>query len=383
MSDLENRLRPALQGLGDQINQIETRVAEQRDAARASKQVLIDKLGELITQIEGLRQNGNLQNISRIRQQFNETQSQLVERTNELTETQTRLTETTEQLNNTNTNIQELRQQIQQLTAERDNLAAGNTGKDEQITQLNGQIQELTQQVEELNGQREASEQQITNLVNLIEQINGSLQRQLQNMAEANNELQSITNNDEVNELFNRITENIRLITQLINEENPQGQGPVFPQVPTGPIQNQNTGENPYDVEANFSNFLGLRGQDDFIQRVREANPNLPRDYNFGLLDNEENPDTIKRLLRLNSIIIPYNPAGGKRKRRTMKKRPRKTRKLKKRQRGGYVYSSNKELDSASSVISNSSGSKSLSSSSSKSKKMSKTRNKQKSRRRS
>jgi len=383
MSELENRLRPALQGLGEQINQIETKVAEQRNAARATKQVLIDKLGELITQIEGLRQNDNLQNISRIRQQFNETQEQLVQRTTELTETQARLTETTEQLNNTNTNIQELRQQIEQLTGERDRLATENTGKDEQIAQLNGQIQELTQQLEQLNGQREASEQQITNLVNLIEQINGSLQRQLQNMDQANNELQAITNNDEVNDLFNRITENIRLITQLINEENPQGQRQVFPQVPTGPIQNQNTGENQYNVDANFTNFMRLRGQPDFIQRVREANPNLPRDYNFGLLDEEENPDTIKRLLRLNQIIIPNpnNPAGGKRKRRTMKKRPRKTRKIKKRQRGGYIYSSNKELDSASSVISNSSASKSLSSS--KSKTMSKTRNKQKSRRRS
>jgi len=46
---------------------------------------------------------------------------------------------------------------------------------------------------------------------------------------------------------------------------------------------------------------------------------------------------------------------GGRRKRRTMKKRPKKTRKLRKSQKGGYTYSASKELDKASSVISNSS----------------------------
>jgi DNA repair ATPase RecN len=48
---------------------------------------------------------------------------------------------------------------------------------------------------------------------------------------------------------------------------------------------------------------------------------------------------------------------GGRRRRRTMKKRPKKTRKLRKRQKGGYTYSASKELDKASSVISNSSSS--------------------------
>jgi hypothetical protein len=71
---------------------------------------------------------------------------------------------------------------------------------------------------------------------------------------------------------------------------------------------------------------------------------------------------------------------GGRRKRKTMKKRPQRTRKLRKLQKGGYTYSSSKELDKASSVISNSSSSRSRSRTNSGSK--SKTiRNKKKSRR--
>ena len=60
---------------------------------------------------------------------------------------------------------------------------------------------------------------------------------------------------------------------------------------------------------------------------------------------------------------------GGKRGRRTMKKRNRKTRKfMKKNQKGGYVYSASKELDNASSIINISSIPKSSSTSKTKSK---------------
>ena len=67
--------------------------------------------------------------------------------------------------------------------------------------------------------------------------------------------------------------------------------------------------------------------------------------------------------------------SGGKRRRRTMKKRQRKTRKLMKKMRGGYVYNTSKELDRASSVISKSSSSRSSSISKTKSNRKHKTRN--------
>jgi hypothetical protein len=68
---------------------------------------------------------------------------------------------------------------------------------------------------------------------------------------------------------------------------------------------------------------------------------------------------------------------GGKQKRRTMKKRSKKTRKLRKKyQKGGYTYSASKELDKASSIVSN----LSVSNSGTKSRTI---RNKKKSRKRS
>jgi hypothetical protein len=56
---------------------------------------------------------------------------------------------------------------------------------------------------------------------------------------------------------------------------------------------------------------------------------------------------------------------GGKRKRKTMKKRHRRTRK---KMKGGYIYSTSKELDKSSSIISATSNSKSSTSKSSTSK---------------
>ena len=75
---------------------------------------------------------------------------------------------------------------------------------------------------------------------------------------------------------------------------------------------------------------------------------------------------------------------GGKRKRKTMKKRTKKTRKLmKKYQKGGYTYSASKELDKASVIVSDASGSNSGSNSNFKTRITPKTHNKKKSRKRS
>ena len=103
------------------------------------------------------------------------------------------------------------------------------------------------------------------------------------------------------------------------------------------------------------------------------------------------NKTEIMNILNNKKLIIPDpNISGGKRKRKhkTMKKRRRRTRKLvKKYQKGGYTYSTSKDLDKASSVISNSSKSLNSLNSKSMSKSMSNSRSRfnrnKKSRRRS
>ena len=81
----------------------------------------------------------------------------------------------------------------------------------------------------------------------------------------------------------------------------------------------------------------------------------------------------VKRNIRnyLNGYTGDLLKGGGKRKRnrKTMKKRSKRTKKLMKNLKGGYVYSSSKDLDKASSIISASSNSKSNSNSNSKSNK--------------
>jgi hypothetical protein len=99
-------------------------------------------------------------------------------------------------------------------------------------------------------------------------------------------------------------------------------------------------------------------------------------------IKNYDNPESIKKIKRElikiegNGVPLIFKPlAGGKRRCRTMKKHHKRTHK---KMRGGYIYSSSKELDKASSVISASSGSKTTSSksSNSKSKRKDKTRRK-------
>ena len=73
------------------------------------------------------------------------------------------------------------------------------------------------------------------------------------------------------------------------------------------------------------------------------------------IMQNISSQDPINNINIQNILSRKYNGdllRGGKRRRKTMKKRGRKSRKT---YRGGYVYSSSKELDKASSVISSSS----------------------------
>jgi len=240
---------------------------------------------------------------------------------------------------------------------------------DSQIAALNNEksdlqkgIQEAQQSQTEAVNKLSALQTEQTNLVNNLGEINSLLTRQLELISNINTEQ---PNDAEYSELLDTIQSSLGGVISEIN------------QAVSG--QNQST----YDVESNYNNLMSLydtnrfnafldNNTDGTVKRAIQTNIREAKNRN------PQSIDEIKRVLSANQIKVrPPSSSifGGKRRSKTMKKKNSKTRKLNRKlnQRGGYVYSSSKALDKASSIVSSSS-SKSRTKSKNKSKNKTRTK---------
>jgi DNA repair exonuclease SbcCD ATPase subunit len=370
----DNPLTKALNTLDTTIQTITAKVEASKSGVRDYKAKIIDKLKEINVVINNLKTkiNSSLAALPELRQKLQDNQAALQTKTEELDQTKGQLVVANRDLEQSQQNITRINQQLETVNQQLAELTTSGEQKDTAIRNLNAEKEALTAQVAYLNAQKTAAEsglaaaqRETSDLVVRIGVINANLVQQIQLIDTIVNELGNLDSGD-VSEQFNAVSSNIQAIMHMINNSSPGttvqgGQQPI------------------YNVEQNFNRLKSLSSQNEnyrqFISGL--SNPNLKS----AILANNNKDDpasiaTLKQILEQNKIIVPTNMTGGKSRRhkrrggrKTMKKKHRKTRNLaKKNYRGGYVYSSSKDLDKASSIISASLNSNSNFNSNSKSK---------------
>jgi len=368
----DSPLNQALAGLGTTIQTITGKVEAGKTRVREYKAQIIAKLREVVEQLNSLKANNNLKALPQLRKQLQDSQVDLQQKTEELDQTKGQLNAANQNLQQLQQNIDKINSQIEEKNQQITDLTTSGKQKDKAIQELDAQVRELDKQKEDAENNLVSAQQQIDSIIQKIGQLNTALVNQIQLIDTIANELGDLDNGD-VAEQFKSITDNIKVIVDMLNSAGQGGDEEVV----------QQGQADAYNVQENFDRLLALYNQpepktqyNNFIDSM--VTPVLKRQIAMELNILKTNRDAttrdnslkkLKQILGQNSIKVPgVIVTGGKsrnyKKRKTMKKRHRKThklsknRKLSKNYKGGYVYSASKDLDKASSVISASSNSK-------------------------
>lgn len=340
-------------------------------------QQLTKRLNDIITAIDAFKST-NLQGLTETKNKLTAVTTELETTKQNLEQTQTELnrvkqesTNIQNELQTTNTKKNELEQQLQYLEQRIQNLdteyknkinevrqdmtekstqekKAMQTEFDNQITAIN---YEKTQLQQEINNAKQAQTDAVNKLADLQKEqdglienlgtINAFLAQQLNLIDSIKTEEPDISN-------FTNLLDTIQ-----------QGLTGVITGINSAVATNVNTTSQPsvYDIEKNINNLRALRNEQDKREYLRFMK-GLPNgviknqiDNNITLFDRGDRnaEDIIRNILQTNNIEVPIlRKTGGKRRRKTMKNRYKRTHK---KMRGGYLWKQNKNLDNASSIL--------------------------------
>jgi chromosome segregation ATPase len=359
------------------------------------KDTFTQKLKSIIAAIDSFKST-NLQGLT-------DTKEKLTSVTNELNVTKETLLKTQSELEQIRTALSTTQSELQNVTSVKNGLEQKERELNDKISQLeteyqnklNGVRQEMSDKAtQEKKNMQQDFDSQIAALNNEKADLQKGIQEAQQSQTEAVNKLSALQT--EQNNLVNNLGEINSLLTRQlelisnINTDQPNDAeyselldtiqsslGGVISEINQA-VSGQN--QSVYDVESNYKNLMSLQDENKlnaFLDNNTDGTVKRAIQTNISKAKNgdPQSIDEIKRVLSANQIKVrpPSSIFGGKRRTKTMKKKNSKTRKLnnKLKQRGGYVYSSSKELDKASSIVS-SSGSKSRTKSKNKNKNKSK-----------
>ena len=352
-------LNGALNQLDDTIKGISGKVEEQKARVTQYKTNLLEKLKQLKISLDGIKNNTKWQEIADLRQQLQQLpqlQQQLQEKIRNLDQAKETINDLQFQIQRFNQEIQAKNEQIQKLLQDGEN-------KDNQIKDIEQQIQNLTTDKKALEDNLQAKTDEVNVLANRIQLITGSLGNQIQNINQIADQLGDL-DNGEIGEQFNLITGNITAIIDILEGRRLEGT--------ESPVQ-QVEQEFSAEIEQLYNDLIGVSNSENQepLKRLYTSLRSTPNALYINKIQSAINnakrndPIAIKQIkqalkeLKEKGVNINFNipgSRGGKRRRKTMKKRHRRTRK---KMRGGYNYSPSKELDKSSSVISGSSSFKS------------------------
>ena len=379
--DPNSPLNQAIAGLGTTIESITGKVEAGKTRVRQYKAQIIAKLGEVVLQLNALKDNNNLQALPQLRRQLQDSQTALQQKTAELDQAQGALTDSNNALQQLRQQIDQINRELQDKTAQLDQLTQSGQGQRDALANLEQEMNALTLQKAEAERQLALAQQQTNSLVERIGNINATLGKQIQLIDMIAAELGDLDGaNDDVALQFKAVGDNIMVIMNMLNSSAPpiQGRGgePFVPEPLPGLDR---TGLQPaYNAEQNANRLKRLYALPDpkpqYTEFIKMLKPDV-RNAISNVIGQKDTPatfDALKKILAQYKTTVPdVIVMGGKsrkyKKRKTMKKRHKKTRKLSKNYKGGYVYSASKDLDKASSIISASSSSKSRSNKSKKS----------------
>ena len=322
------------------------------------------------TNLSGLTETKN--KLASVTKELETTKMNLQQTQNELENVKTALSSTQNDLQTANSKRNELEQQnrditnkITQLQTEYDNKINGirdemskkSTEEKKQMTQeFNNKMEELNSEKINLQKAIEDAQQKQTEavnnlailqkeqdgLINNLSSINGFLTKQLELISNINTDQPNI---DEYNGLLETIQSGLGGVINEINQA-------VLPSSTT-----QSSSQTPL-----YDKFIKLSEQ-----QKQQVLSQMERQYANTILTNIQNP-TPENKMNINNILLRhYNGnllRGGKKIKNSKNKtnklnKKHKTKKHLRRQKGGYTYSSSKELDKASSIVSASSNTKS------------------------
>ena len=381
---------------GTQVNErLDGKIKALEQHNTAFRTTLINKLQIISEAIDNFKQT-NLQGLTETKNDLDEARRQLQESQAELARTQAeledvrrqftdinnRLTATNEEKTNLEAKITQLEKIIRDMKMECDNRI--NLVRKEMADKS---TQERIEMVEEEERIKKKSDDQIAQLNKNIEELRRQSEDAQRGQENANNELRTLQENQErllvklgtVNQM---LASQLEMIDKNIDLNNPNygdyeglldtiqaGLGGVISGINSAVSSTTGSSSSgppssgpPYDAEGNYQRLFSMRQNiaaghiNDFFtnRQITQGEKNT-----LLMVKSPLNKTEIKNILNTKKLIIPDPDISGgkrKRKRKTMKKRPRKTRKhMKKYQKGGYTYSTSKNLDKESSVISNSS----------------------------
>ena len=347
------RLDGALSSLNNAIQTIDAKVIEGKAKASKYRENIIARLGEVVNQLKKLQDLDAFKSIPRLQGQLNSTNAELKKKTDELQQVSAKINE----LNNTNSNLKkqiddintELKNKNEELRRAQEAVLA----EQSKTTQKDKAIQDLSKQVNDLNEAKNNAERalstaqsEISSLVDKIARINHEL---VGKIALIDTITQDLNIDDAgVSNGFKLVADNIQAIMNMINS--PPSDRPL----PTSkyPLYNQFISK-PRNTQSQIADAVGSKSSPENREFINQV----------GLKLDTSTPITDEEKARVETLLNNFGDRdllqGGKRRRRTMKRYGKKNKSYK----GGYVYSSSKELDKASLVISSSSGSSSGSSS--------------------
>ena len=363
-----NPLTTALNTLDTTIQTITEKVEASKNGVREYKAKIIAKLNEINEAIGNLKDNNNLKALPALRVQLESTKTELDAKTRELDSANASLSEANANLQAAQRNIADITQQLETVNRQLAELNRLGEQKDTTIGELNAQVTALNAQKEALTAQKAeaernlaAAQQETSGLVDKIGVINANLVQQIELIDTIVNGLGDLDSGD-VSEQFNDVSSNIQAIMTMINSS------------PGTTVQGGQQGAPQFSEAVNtaYNKFMNsLQTEKEALYRkIQQVTGNGESVRIIQLNLKKTDPDSINIVKEEFQKFINASRGGGKRKRKqkTMKKRSKRTKKLMKNLKGGYVYSSSKDLDKASSIISASSKSKSNSNSKSKSK---------------
>jgi hypothetical protein len=384
---------------GNQVNQrLDGKIKALEQHNNAFRTTLINKLQIINGAIDNFKKT-NLQGLTDTKNELDDARRQLQETQLELTRTQGELddvrrqyTDINNRLTATNEDKKNLEDKIVQLETIIKNMETdcNNRISSARKEMADKSTQEKKQMVQEQEEIKRESDAQIAKLTADLEDLRRQSEEARRGQETANNELRTLQENQErllvklgtVNQI---LASQLEMIDKNIDLNNPNygdyeslldtiqaGLGGVISGINSAVSGTTGTSTSsssrPYNAEENYqrlknmpSNVLG--------QQINEllGNGSINRSEKnlIEMIRSPQNKTEIINILNSKKLIIPDpNISGGKRKRKhkTMKKRRRRTRKhMKKHQKGGYTYGVSKDLDKASSEISNTSTSSKMS----------------------
>jgi hypothetical protein len=381
---------------GNQVNQrLDGKIKALEQHNNAFRTTLINKLQIISGAIDNFKKT-NLQGLTDTKNELDDARRQLQDTQLELTRTQGELDDVRRQytdINNriaaTNEDKKNLEDKIVQLETIIKNMETDcnnriSTARKEMADKSTQEKKQMVQEQEEIKRESDA---QIAKLTADLEDLRRQSEEARIGQENANNELRTLQENQErllvklgtVNQI---LASQLEMIDKNIDLNNPNygdyeslldtiqaGLGGVISGINSA--VSGTTGSSSklsYNAEENYqrlknmpSNVLGQLINELLVNgSINRSEKNL-----IEMIRSPQNKTEIINILNSKKLIIPDpNISGGKRKRKhkTMKKRRRRTRKhMKKHQKGGYTYGVSKDLDKASSEISNTSTSSKMS----------------------